>query len=145
MHVNCHPPKALEDTKGTEALLAKDEAQPFARIFVSENFANGQYVVTRPGANTTVHPTAQPLGYRTHTVAGRERHLPSNRGTILMQVYNRNEIASWTEDQKALHTAKLNELLNMDKFGVVEVVEKPQSPQVFSTTLGIKTATGRIL
>ena len=36
-------------------------------------------------------------------------------------------------DQNALHTAKVNELLNMEKFGVVEVVERPQSQQVLST------------
>ena len=38
-----------------------------------------------------------------------------------------------TDDQKALHSAKVNELRNMDKFGVVEVVDTPQSQQVLST------------
>ena len=38
-----------------------------------------------------------------------------------------------TKDQKALHTAKVNELRNMDNFGVVEVVDRPQSQQVLST------------
>ena len=33
----------------------------------------------------------------------------------------------------ALHTAKENELLNMDKFGMVEVVDRPQSQHVFLT------------
>ena len=37
--------------------------------------------------------------------------------------------------QNALHTAKVSELLNMDKFGVVEVVDRPQSQQVLSTRL----------
>ena len=44
--------------------------------------------------------------------------------------------AEWrllTDDQKALHIAKVNELLNMDKFGVVEVVDRPQSQHVLST------------
>ena len=36
-------------------------------------------------------------------------------------------------DQKALHTAKVIELLNMDKFGEVEVIDRPQSQQVLST------------
>ena len=46
-----------------------------------------------------------------------------------------NEIATLMDGQNALRTAKGNELLNMDKFGVVEVVD----------TLGIKTETGRII
>ena len=46
---------------------------------------------------------------------------------------SRTEISTLTDDQKALHTAKVNELLNMDKFGVVEVVDRPQSQQVLST------------
>ena len=37
------------------------------------------------------------------------------------------EISMLTKDQKALHTAKVNELLNMDNFGVVEVVDRSQS------------------
>ena len=46
---------------------------------------------------------------------------------------SRFEISTLTDDQKALHTAKVTELLNMDKFGVVEVVDRPQSKQVLST------------
>ena len=46
---------------------------------------------------------------------------------------SRIEILTLTKDQKALHTAKLNELSNMDSFGVVEVVDRPQSQQVLST------------
>ena len=38
-----------------------------------------------------------------------------------------------TDDQKALHTAKEDELLNMDKPGVVEVVDRPQSQQVLAS------------
>ena len=30
-------------------------------------------------------------------------------------------------------TAKVNELLNMDKYGVVEVVDRPQTQHVLST------------
>ena len=48
-------------------------------------------------------------------------------------LYNGNEIATFTDDQNALHTAKVNELLNMDKVGVVEVVDRPQSQQVLLT------------
>ena len=44
-----------------------------------------------------------------------------------------NEISTLTDDQNALHTAKVNEHLNVDKFGVVEVVDRPQSQQVLST------------
>ena len=46
---------------------------------------------------------------------------------------SRIETSTLTDDQKALHTANVNELLNMDKFGVVEVVDRPQSQQVLST------------
>ena len=46
---------------------------------------------------------------------------------------SRIEISTLTKDQKALHTAKVNELRNLDNFGVVEVVERPQSQQVLST------------
>ena len=48
---------------------------------------------------------------------------------------SRIEISTLTDDQKALHTGKVKELLNMDKFGVVEVVDRPQSQQVLSTRL----------
>ena len=42
-------------------------------------------------------------------------------------------ISTFTKDQKAPHTAKVNELRNMDNFGVLEVVDRPQSQQVLST------------
>ena len=44
-----------------------------------------------------------------------------------------NKIASWTKDQKTVHTAKQKDLLNMVKFGVVEMVDRPQSQQVIAT------------
>ena len=64
-----------------------------------------------------------------------QRQRPAEVYTVLTiaGAYNGNEIATLMDDQKALHTAKVNELLNMDKFGVVEVVDRPQSQQVFST------------
>ena len=40
------------------------------------------------------------------------------------------QISTLTDDQKALHTAKVNELLNMDKFGMVEVAARLQPQQV---------------
>ena len=46
---------------------------------------------------------------------------------------SRIEISTLTKDEKALHTVKVNELRNMDNFGVVEVVDRPQSQQVLST------------
>ena len=46
---------------------------------------------------------------------------------------SRIEISTLTDDQNAWHTAKVNELRNMDNFGVVEVVDRPQSQQVLST------------
>ena len=63
------------------------------------------------------------------------RQRPAEVNTVLTiaGVCNGNEIASWTGNQKGLHTDKPKELLNMDKFGVVEVVDRPQSQQVLST------------
>ena len=43
---------------------------------------------------------------------------------------SRIEISTLTKDQKALHTAKVNELRSMDNFGVVD---RLQSQQVLST------------
>ena len=55
--------------------------------------------------------------------------------TVLALVggYSRIDISKLTKDQKALCTAKVNEFRNMDKFGVVEVVDRQQSQQVLST------------
>ena len=44
-----------------------------------------------------------------------------------------NEIATLTEHQKAWHTAEQKELINIGKFGLVEVVDSPQSQQVLPT------------
>ena len=78
----------------------------------------------------------------------RKRQRPPEVNTLLTIVgaCNGNEIAALTDDQNALHTAKGNELLNMDKSGVVEVVDRPQSQQILSTHAGVsKTQTGRII
>ena len=78
---------------------------------------------------------ARPLspGEREDSIQKRQR--PAEVNTVLMTagVYNGNEIASWTEDKKTLHTATQHELLNMDKFGVADVVDRPPSQQVLST------------
>ena len=44
--------------------------------------------------------------------------------------YSGNEIGTLTDDHNALHTAKVTELLNKNKFGVVH---RPQTQQVSST------------
>ena len=64
-----------------------------------------------------------------------KRQRPTEVNTVLAIAGgdSRIEISTLTDDQKALHTAKVNELLNMDKCGVVEVVDRPQSQQVIST------------
>ena len=46
---------------------------------------------------------------------------------------SRIEISTLTDDHNALQTAKVNELPNMDKLGVVEVVDRPRLQQVLST------------
>ena len=55
---------------------------------------------------------------------------------------SRIEIPTLTDDQNALHTAKVKELLNMDKFGVVE--ETGIATRSIDT-LGINTETGWII
>ena len=73
---------------------------------------------------------ARPLSpaEREDSIPKRQRPAKVNTG-----VHSGNEIATLMDDQNALHTAKVNVLLNMDKFGVVEVVDRPQSQQVLST------------
>ena len=58
---------------------------------------------------------------------------------------SRVEISTMTDGQNALHTAEVNEFLNMDKFGVVEVLDRPQSQQVLSTRWVSIQETGWIL
>ena len=55
-----------------------------------------------------------------------KRHRPTEVNTVLTLAGgdSRTEISTLTQDQKALHTAKVNELRNMDNFGVVEVVDR---------------------
>ena len=54
-------------------------------------------------------------------------------------VYDGREVAAWTEDQQAKHETALQELRNMDKFGVMEVVDRPQVGQVLWTRCVHKT------
>ena len=82
-------------------------------------------------------PSVQPQTHKCKFQSHRYRnlrvncHLPSEKTVLTIAgVYGGNEIAILTD---ALHTAELNELLNMDKSGVVEVVDGPQSQQVLST------------
>ena len=78
---------------------------------------------------------ARPLSPAEREDSLQKRQRPSEVNTVLALVGgdNRSEISTLTKDQKSLHTAKVNELRNMDNFGVVEVVDRPQSQQVLST------------
>ena len=69
------------------------------------------------------------------STAEREDSRPREVDTVLALAGGdtRIEISTLTKDQKTLHTAKVKELRNMDNFGVVEVVDRPQSQQVLST------------
>ena len=63
-----------------------------------------------------------------------KRQRPAEANTVLAIAGDSGiEISTLTDDQNALHTAKVNELLNLDKFGVVEVADTPQSQDVLST------------
>ena len=68
---------------------------------------------------------ARPLSpaEREDSVPKRQRPAEVNTALTIAAAYSGNEIATLMDDQNALHTAKVNELLNMDKFGVVEVVD----------------------
>ena len=46
---------------------------------------------------------------------------------MLVGVYIGAEAAAWTHDQQANHEATLQESQNMDKFGMEEVVDRPQT------------------
>ena len=61
-----------------------------------------------------------------------KRQRPTEANTVLALAGgdSRIEISTLTKDQKSLHNAKVNELRNMDNFGVVEVVDRLQSQQV---------------
>ena len=66
-----------------------------------------------------------------------KRQRPSEVNTVftIARAYSGNETATLTDDPNALHTAEMNELLNTDRIGVVEVVDRPQSQKVLSTLL----------
>ena len=78
---------------------------------------------------------ARPLSPADREDSIQKRQRPAQVNTVLAIAAgdSRIETSTLTDDQKALHSAKVNELLNMDKFGVVEVVDRPQSQQVLAT------------
>ena len=82
-----------------------------------------------------IQKPARPLSPTEREDSIQKRHRPTEVNTVLALACGdcRIEISTLTKDQKALHTAKVNELRNMDNFGVVEVADRPQSQQVLST------------
>ena len=72
---------------------------------------------------------ARPLAPAEREDSIQKRHGPSEVNTVLALAGSdsRIEISTLTKDQKALHTANVNELRNMDNLGVVEVVDRPQA------------------
>ena len=78
---------------------------------------------------------ARPLSPAEQEESIKKRQRPAEVNTVLTLAGadSGNEIATLMDDQNAFHTAKVNELLNMDKLGVVEVVDRPQWQQVLST------------
>ena len=78
---------------------------------------------------------ARPLSPAETEDSSPKRQRPTEVNTVLAIAGgdSRIDISTSTDDQNALNTAKVNELPNMDKFGVVEVVDRPQSQQVLST------------
>ena len=78
---------------------------------------------------------ARPLSPAEREDSIQKRQRPAEMNTVLAMAggVSRIEISTLTDDQKPLHTAKVNELLNMDRFGAVEAADRPQSQQVLST------------
>ena len=78
---------------------------------------------------------ARPLSRAERENSYQKRERPADVKTVLAIAggESRIEILTKKDDQNALHTAKVNELLNLDKCGVVEVFDRPQSQQVLST------------
>ena len=64
----------------------------------------------------------RPLSHAEREDSIQKRQRPTEVNTVLA--------IAGGKDQKALHTAKVNELRNMDNLGMVEVVDTPQSQQV---------------
>ena len=83
---------------------------------------------------------ARPLSPAEREDSIQKRQRPTEVNTVLALAGgdSRTEITTLTKDQTALHTAKVNELRNMDNFGVVEVVDRPQSQHCSLNTLGVK-------
>ena len=90
---------------------------------------------------------ARPLSPAEREDSNQKLQRPAEVNTVLATAGgdSRLEISTLTNGQEALHTAKVNERLIMDKFGVVEVVDRPQLQQVLSTRWVSKTETGWIL
>ena len=78
---------------------------------------------------------ARPLSPAESEDSIQKRQRPTEVNTVLALAGGdrRIEISTLMKDHKAPHTAKVNELCNMDNFGVVEVVDRPQSQKVLST------------
>ena len=77
---------------------------------------------------------ARPLfsGERKDSIPKRQRPAEVNTVMAIAGGDSSFEISALTDDQNALRTTKVNELPNVDNFGVVEVVDRP-SQQVLST------------
>ena len=78
---------------------------------------------------------ARPLSTseREDSIPKRQRPAEVNTVLVIAGGDSRIEMSTLTDDQKALHNAKVNELPDLDKFDVVEVVHRPRSQQVLST------------
>ena len=77
----------------------------------------------------------RPLSPAKREDSTQKRQRPAEVNTVLAIASgdSRIEISTSKDNQNALHTAIVNELLDMDKFGVVKVVDRPHSQQVLST------------
>ena len=82
---------------------------------------------------------------REDSIQQRQRPAEVNTVLTIARAYSGNEIATLMDDQKALHTAKVNELLNMDKIWCGGGGRKTAIATGSFDKLGIKTETGRII
>ena len=90
---------------------------------------------------------ARPLQPAEREDSIQKRQRPAEVDTVITiaGAYSGNEIATLMDDQNALYTAQVNELLNMDKFWCGGGGRQTAVATSSLGTLGIKTETGRII
>ena len=128
------PGDAERSTKRPRQEIPREQSQPAA----SSSCATADTSLQIPDPQTPKPARRLSPAEREGSIQKRQSPAEANTVLTIAELHNENEIASWTEDQKAPSTAKQKELFNMDLSGVVEVVDRPQSQKVSLDTLRTK-------